>query len=265
MDTVRSYLFDEYIANLQRGVVRKVPHKHAAYQLTVSLDGTPHRVGPELDGSRPGLIQLVGSNVLHAFDGSGGEQLLLWLAPEGTVGRRLAHTHLRDADIAVLPDAYVADLPVDELRAQLHDAAPALRVRQLLEVLLSTLAQWTARSEVALHPAVRKALRVIRSVQGRRISAEELASRVGLSRSRFLHVFKEHMGIPLRPYLQWARCLDALVLMTEGHSVTDAALAAGFTDGAHCNRVLKRYVCLSPSALSTMELHVAGSLWEPQE
>lgn len=81
MELSRSYLVDHYIATLQAGVVRTAPHRHAAHQLTISLDGKPHRVGADLDGARAGLIHLVASNVPRALDGGDGEQLLLWLAP----------------------------------------------------------------------------------------------------------------------------------------------------------------------------------------
>lgn len=257
VEVSRSYLFDRYIASLQGGMVRASPHRHAAFQLTVSLDGKSHRVGADLQSARPGLVHLVGSNVPHAFDGGDGEQLLLWLPPESSVGRRLAHTHLSQAGIGALPENRIAGLRLDGLQRALYRAVPAANVNRQVEALLSMLSQGTTAPPVPVHPAVRKAIRVIRSLETAQISAEELASRVGLSRSRFLHVFKQDMGIPLRPYLQWLRCIDALALLAEGHNVTEAALAAGFTDGAHCNRVIKRYVCLSPSVMAATDMQVS--------
>jgi len=265
VEVSRSYLFDGYIASLQSALVRAQPHRHAAYQLTLSLDGKPHRLGPSLERARAGLIHLVGSNVPHAFDGADGEQLLLWLPPESALGRRLGHTHLQRQDMELLPQELFAGLPLDELRQALHGPAPASRVREDVDRLLSALTQGTARPPQAVHPAVRKAVRIVGSLESARISADELASRVGLSKSRLLHVFKEDMGIPLRPYLQWLRCIDGITLLAGGTSVTDAALAAGFTDGAHFNRVLKRYVCLSPSAFTGERLRVVRGVEQTPE
>ena len=106
-----------------------------------------------------------------------------------------------------------------------------------------------------VHPAIRRALRKIHALEAKSISAGELAAAAGLSKSRLLHLFKQTMGIPLRPYLQWLRCIDALIYMSEGSTVTEAALRSGFTDAAHCNRVMQQFFFVTPSALGASPQH----------
>lgn len=176
------YLFDSYIANVQGHMVRN-PHRHAAVQLTVSLDGKPHGVGPNPKQLSSGLLHVVGSNVAHAFDGSDGIQVLFWLAPQSALGRALGNTYLQDGDMAVLPDDLASGLQLADIAGVEHrDASqrPGVAMRRRTEALLSTLSRWTIPPPVAVHPAVRKAVRVIRTLETKQISADELAARVGL-------------------------------------------------------------------------------------
>jgi AraC-like DNA-binding protein len=64
-------------------------------------------------------------------------------------------------------------------------------------------------------------------------SATELAGSVGLSTSRFLHLFREHTGTSFRRYRLWARMLRAGSLLSEGKDLTTAAVEAGFASPSH--------------------------------
>ena len=69
--------------------------------------------------------------------------------------------------------------------------------------------------------------------------AHEVATQLSLSTSRFLHLFREQMGIPWRRYLLWRRIICAIQSMLAGCSATDAAFATGFSDSAHLSRTFK--------------------------
>lgn len=244
-----AYFFDSFVATFQLGVRREV-HQHGAYQLTVSLDGKEHEAGPAMDAMEPALIHFVGTLEAHAFDGLGGMQLLVWLAPESAVGHALAQRYLGGDSWAALPAAAATALPIAELGRAERERWSGQKLRPLMDEFFEVLLQSTPRPPTPIHPAVRKAARIIRSLPVKSIAAGELADRVGLSESRLLHLLKEHLGLPLRPYLQWLRCIDGIVFMTRGQNATQAAIAAGFTDGAHFNRVMRRLISLSPSVLA---------------
>ena len=54
-----------------------------------------------------------------------------------------------------------------------------------------------------------------------------------------VHLFKQEMRIPWRPYLLWRRLLCAIAFMHKGGSATAAAYQAGFSDSAHLSRTFK--------------------------
>ena len=69
--------------------------------------------------------------------------------------------------------------------------------------------------------------------------ANEVANQLSLSESRFLHLFREQMGIAWRPYLLWRRTICAIGAITKGKSATEAAHIAGFSDSAHLSRTFR--------------------------
>jgi len=69
--------------------------------------------------------------------------------------------------------------------------------------------------------------------------AAEVASKLALSESRFLHIFSDELGISWRPYLLWRRIICAGQAMINSSSATDAAHLAGFSDSAHLSRTFR--------------------------
>ncbi|MCO4747208.1 MAG: helix-turn-helix transcriptional regulator [Proteobacteria bacterium] len=241
-----AYFFDALVASFHQNLVRPA-HRHGAAQLTVSLDGQPHGVGTE-GASVRGSILFAAAHAEHAYDGGDGQQLLLWLAPDSRAARILARDHAGSSGCGALPESQLADLPLAALRRAHAERWSAAELRPLVDRVVDTLTGHQVTQPI--HPAVRRAVRHLRALPIKKISADVLAAEVGLSKSRLLHLLKEHLGIPLRPYLAWLRCIDAIVLMSRGADATEAALCAGFTDGAHFNRVMKQLFALSPSAIA---------------
>lgn len=69
--------------------------------------------------------------------------------------------------------------------------------------------------------------------------ASDVATRLHLSESRFLHIFTEQVGIPWRPFLLWKRMMCALTNILSGSNATEAAHTAGFSDSSHLSRTFK--------------------------
>ncbi|MGF1689269.1 helix-turn-helix domain-containing protein [Photobacterium japonica] len=72
-----------------------------------------------------------------------------------------------------------------------------------------------------------------------KIAASRVAQKVGVSESRFLHLFRENMHITWRSYVLWQRLLCAINVIRQGSSATVAAHHAGFADSAHLSRTFK--------------------------
>ena len=80
-------------------------------------------------------------------------------------------------------------------------------------------------------------------------SLEALAEKVHLSPSRFAHVFKAVVGVPVRRYVLWMKMRRALDLAIAGDSLTTAALSSGFSDSAHLSRTVRAMMGIAPEYL----------------
>lgn len=82
---------------------------------------------------------------------------------------------------------------------------------------------------------------------GNSCSQEHLASSVGLSASRFRHLFSEYSDIPFRRYRMWRRVILAMEVLNKVDNLTYAAMDAGFTDSAHFNFCFRETFGVNPS------------------
>lgn len=215
-------------------------HAHHALQLAVAPVGEVS-LWTEGAGGISAPAVLVGADVAHRM--SPGPVQLLYLDRESAVGKGLANVcqggfrRLGDADRRALLASWENISLVQHVLAQLLGAAivppaPSLptdsgdRVRRLIEGL-------------SHRPAF----------EGR---VEQLAAEVALSPSRFRHLVKDLVGMPVRPYLRWLRLRRALTLAAAGASVTQSAQDAGFADAAHLTRTARRHFGVTPGEILSL-------------
>jgi AraC-like DNA-binding protein len=95
------------------------------------------------------------------------------------------------------------------------------------------------------HPAVRKMCEYLdRSDE---VDLASLSHEAGLSPRQMRHAFTRDVGIPMRAYLRWKRLRRAAFAIEAGASLTAAAAAAGFADGAHLSRAFREQFGLTPT------------------
>lgn len=80
------------------------------------------------------------------------------------------------------------------------------------------------------------------------ISLDDLARITHLSRFHLVRVFSETVGIPPHAYLRQVRVRRAKAQLRQGHTLTEVALATGFTDQSHLTRWFKRLWGITPGA-----------------
>ncbi|UVS80414.1 helix-turn-helix transcriptional regulator [Actinokineospora sp. UTMC 2448] len=98
-------------------------------------------------------------------------------------------------------------------------------------------------------PVLRDALAVVPALLDGPVRLDDVAAAVGISGSRLGHLFSERIGLPFRAYVRWARLRRAIEHARLGGTITEAAHAAGFADGAHLTRVCREMFGLAPSHL----------------
>lgn len=96
---------------------------------------------------------------------------------------------------------------------------------------------------------VRLAMAYIHEHYAEAISRESLARRLGMHEDYLTQCFRKELGMTPIDYLNRYRVNQAKALLTEGaQSITEIALAVGFTDSGYFSRVFRQKVGVSPEA-----------------
>lgn len=222
------------------------PHRHAALQLTLGLDG-PFRW--RLKGgawAQSGALILDGE-ALHELDGQGRVQANFYVEPDSPLGRTLRAKFLAGKAWGALPEAALAKVKLELLKLA-KKPAPSAPVKELYKKGIELLSGVESLPG-ALDPRVSRALQIFEGLEEKKISALALAKEVGLSESRLSHLFQEQLGLPIRRYLLWLKVLDACDHVNTDANITEAAHAAGFTDAAHFTHTARQLLGISPGML----------------
>lgn len=96
---------------------------------------------------------------------------------------------------------------------------------------------------------IARVLDEIRDNPSRPISAQDCAAAVGLSFSRFLHLFKAEVGTPFRSLRTWKRARSLLHHVTRGAQLVHVALDTGYPDSTHFSHSIRHVYGLRPRDL----------------
>lgn len=88
------------------------------------------------------------------------------------------------------------------------------------------------------------------------VSAEDYARQIGLSPSRFLHLFKLNTGVSFRSLRMWKRARRFLDHANGSNSLTDVALELGYPDSSHFSHSIRRTYGLKPRSIRQGSKHM---------
>lgn len=148
---------------------------------------------------------------------------------------------LRDADI---PLEALWGAKATELRDRLLDAeTPEARFCVLEQTLMARMARL-----LACHPAVAFALREFRSAPRTR-TVGEVSERTGLSRRRFIQLFREEVGLTPKLFCRIRRFQEVVRLVGSGRRVEwpDVALGCGYFDQSHFIHDFREFSGITPT------------------
>jgi AraC-like DNA-binding protein len=214
------------------------PHRHPATQLTIALQGSLKIRGAGQRAWKCGEAAVIRSNAIHAIDSRDTAVVLAYVHAQSELGAAL--NELLTGDMAWVEPALVSQWR-ETLGSELsRDGIEQWIASQLLN----------GRSQSQLEPRLRRVLTHVRSTIGsgtsEDLSLTTLAASAGLSPSRFLHVFRREMGVPLRPYIRWLRLQRAACDLLDGAELSEAAHRSGFSDAAHMSRTFRREMGMAP-------------------
>lgn len=221
------------------------PHSHYAIQVVLGRpNGLRVQSGPRGSWQAcPAMI--IPSRVRHAIDVAECDwNAVLFVEPDTAEGKALT-ARLNGESELLTPDS-VAEFAGRLDQAWLHDQNPEA-VRDVCTRFIRDLAQ-TSIPEPS-DPRIQSAIAWIRQRLDRPISLSDVAAVVHLSPGRFRHLFVAETGMPFRTYVLWRRFLHVWGLLMQGHSLSTAAHAAGFSDSAHLSRTSRAMFGNAPSAL----------------
>lgn len=96
--------------------------------------------------------------------------------------------------------------------------------------------------------------RVVQSIRARPYEhrlAADCARAVGLSFSRFLHLFSAEIGVSFRTFCAWKRARALLPFVATTRNLTDLALRIGYPDSTHFSHSIRRIYGLCPRDIVT--------------
>lgn len=100
-----------------------------------------------------------------------------------------------------------------------------------------------------LDPRVVKAIALINRFSGEPATAEVCSAAVGLSTSRFLHLFKEETDISFRAFRAWKRARHLLNFANQDLNLAHLAQDIGYPDSTHFSHSIRRFYGLKPRAI----------------
>ncbi|MBY0432906.1 MAG: AraC family transcriptional regulator [Cyclobacteriaceae bacterium] len=223
-------IFDDH-ATFISPAIQTDQHKHHALEIIVSRDGMIH-IEDALGNVLVSKAVLVLPDQLHQTT-TNNETAFIFIEPESDLAKAIL--------TAFNPTQSVQSIEGSISEADRKAFAGGSKPTSLTKAI---------RSVNLIDDRIQRVTDFIRShITTHEFSLEMLAEMACLSTSRFTHLFKVEVGIPLRPFILWCRMRVAVTSVLAGMTITQAAYEAGFSDTAHLSRTFMDMFGVNPSAV----------------
>ena len=223
-------------------------HQHRLIQVTFSINPFKVRIMDEEWLETKCVV--IGTNVPHQVQAITGHQISQHIMPDNIRGKNLKRL-LNDKKVI-----YPININTEEYYYKfitcVNENYDCKRAFKIFDESIDRITN-SNDFEGAIDDRIYKAMDIISSKINSSISAAELAESVHLSEGRFMHLFTEQLGIPLRHYILFQRVTLAVKIFMGGGSLTEAALTAGFSDSAHFTRTFTGMYGVKPSTYAKLE------------
>lgn len=216
-----------------------LPHRHAAAHAFLSKNTMQVQVGDATYSAR-GIV--IPSGLVHAADNKG-QPVLVFLFDESTKASEFIKR------VQMLPDELV-DLLFRSFGEYETNGRNPEDYSKFIQELYQGIGIDDSPREIQ-DERIQAAIYYINQRIGTKITCGEVASAVFMSESRFSHLFREEMGITFAGFLQMRQLSYAYYLIIQGMSVTEAAIASGFSSSSHFAATHKRVFGLCATDISS--------------
>lgn len=158
---------------------------------------------------------------------------------------KLVHTHHNSETQNVLNR-------IVQIYAENHPDRSAMVALAVSELTIRLLHQQTREFILAFsnkepdHNGLNAAINYIELHLHESLNIDELARIACMSRTKFFHEFKQHLGCSPIAYQSQTRLKHAAMLLKKGQQVTQVCFTLGFTNTSHFSRCFKKFYGLSP-------------------
>ncbi|MEB4590784.1 AraC family transcriptional regulator, partial [Candidatus Thiothrix sp. Deng01] len=237
---VTPYEQDNIIAFVAHRVCVEI-HKHHCFQVLLSLTEPFTSTIQGVAHNSRGLI--INQSVAYSCHAAESNTLVYFIDPESRIGGYLKQVldgqvfaridHLWKPECCSGWSAVTAGNHAGEF--------PQLPAGLAREALRQVLADDLFQRVVSRDERIVRAIAWIEASLQQRISLQDVADYICLSPEYARHLFTQETGVSFSQFLLWKRIKHAIALTVgDGQSLTNAALASGFTDQAHFCRLFKR-------------------------
>jgi AraC-like DNA-binding protein len=220
------------------------PHRHVATEILVATGDRPFVVRHE-GQNREYRAAIIGPNTEHELLAGSCELIVFMIDPDNREFQFFANSNGNTGVRELDPANFQSLQP--RFQTLQDGQATCAESYQLLSDLLNSLAdlkmpprKWDNR--------IPRVLEIIQNTEDlSQVSVYNLAAAIGVSDNRLMHLFKQHMGLPLRRYLLWLKVRRVALMIKDGVNITEAAYMAGFSDTPHLSRTFKEMLGVPPT------------------
>jgi AraC-like DNA-binding protein len=183
-------------------------------------------------------------NAIHQLDTNGSLQLILYLDPSSVYAKAIEDKWLHEGRIASIDMAITDVVMPGKLESCLAEPNKQMMQQIVHELLAVITGDKKARR---MDARIEFVLKVLKQQPVDDMTIEKLSQKVFLSQSRLRSIFKSVTGFSLHKYLIWNRMMMSMIQLLNGTTISDAAIAGGFSDNSHFHRTLVQMFGITPS------------------
>jgi len=234
---------DQMILMISKVQDNKV-HCHYAIQFTVAISQPITMITDQQHSQLPYSVNSVMQpHSLATVD----EVLILLINPSSKIGYWLSRQKNEN-----LLEIISQRIRVQAVACLTHNSSPIALLANISLIFEALIIEQASITD-SMEPRILQAMKFLQSASPQITSLDTIANQVSLSPSRFLHLFKQEMGISYRRFQLWLRLLSSIDLLTQSHSITLVAHDSGFSDSAHYSRTFKECFGYTPNEFRKMK------------
>jgi len=233
------------------------PHFHHSIELVYVLQGELHATqNGETISVTEGKLLINSSYTIHSYATPASSYAIFAIIPLAEVPSSRQLLSKQSFAVSVLRDDQEGTLlSLMKMLAAAQGAQPLVK-KGLSYTLIGLLIDRAGLIEARVNSRtafIRGVLDYLQQHHTEPVTAQGVASHFGYSRSRFSHLFNQHLGYSLTEYVGLLRCQHAALLLAEADmAVSDVAMAVGFESLRTFYRTFKKQYKMTPNRYANL-------------